>query len=68
MRFNRITVKDVKSGKVVFDNKLKRQEIGEKKMFERMFHNDFSEVKQLQLNVIGNIEEISREEKNSSRF
>ena len=32
-------------------------------MFERMFHNDFSKVKQLQLNVTGNIEDISREEK-----
>ena len=32
-------------------------------MFERMLHNDFSKVKQLQLNGIGNIEEISREEK-----
>ena len=32
-------------------------------MFERMFHNDFSKVKQLQLNGIGNIEDISREEK-----
>ena len=28
-------------------------------MFERMFYNDLSEVKQLQLNIIGNIEEIS---------
>ena len=32
-------------------------------MFERTFHNGFSEVKQLQLNIIGNPEEISREDK-----
>ena len=32
-------------------------------MFERMFDNDFSEVKQLQLSIIGNIEEISRKDK-----
>ena len=29
-------------------------------MFESMFHNDFSEVKQLQRNIIGNTDEISR--------
>ena len=34
-----------------------------KEMFERIFHNDFSEIKQLQLNIIGNIEEIFREDK-----
>ena len=34
-----------------------------KEMFERMFHNGFSEVKQLQFKIIGNIEEISREDK-----
>ena len=32
-------------------------------MFERMFHNDFSDVKQLQLNIIKNIKEISRKDK-----
>ena len=68
MKCNRITVKDVISGKVAFhhfkiDNRLKRSEIGVKEMFERIFHNDFSEIKQLQLNIIGNIEEISREDK-----
>ena len=33
------------------------------KMFEKMFCNDFNEVKQLQVNVFGNIEQILREEK-----
>ena len=32
-------------------------------MFERMLHNNFSEVKQVQLIIIGNIEEISTEGK-----
>ena len=44
------------------DNRWKRSEIGVKEIFERIFHNDFSEVKQLQLNIIGNIEEISTED------
>ena len=34
-----------------------------KEMFKRMFYNDFSEVKQLHLDIIGNIEEIFREGK-----
>ena len=42
---------------------MKRSEIVVKEMFERMFHNDFSEVKQLQFNIIGNTEEISIEDK-----
>ena len=68
MKCNRIAVKDVISGKVAvhhfkIDNRLKRSEIGVKEMFERIFHNDFSEIKQLQLKEIGNIEEISREDK-----
>ena len=45
------------------DNRLKRSVIGVKEMFKRMFDNDFSELKQLQLNIIGNIEEIFREDK-----
>ena len=61
-------MKDVISRKVVShlfktDNRLKRLETGVKEMFERMFHNDFSEVKQLQLNIIRNIKEISRKGK-----
>ena len=43
---------------------VKRSEIVVKEMFERMFHNDFSEVKQLQFNIIGNTEEISIEDNN----
>ena len=61
-------MKDVISRKVVShlfktDNRLKRSETGVKEMFERMFHNDFSEVKQLQLNIIRNIKEIFRKGK-----
>ena len=68
MKCNRIAMKHVISGKVAshhfkIDNRLKRSEIGVKEMFERIFHNDFSEIKQLQLKEIGNIEEISREDK-----
>ena len=68
MKCNHIAVKDVISGNVAshhfkIDNRLKRSEIGVKEMFERMFCNDFSEVKQLPLNIIGKIEEISREDK-----
>ena len=33
------------------------------KIFKSLFHNDFCEVKQLQLNIIGNIEDLSREDK-----
>ena len=68
VKHNHLAVKDVISGKVAshhfkIDNRLKRLKIGVKDMFERMFHNNFSEVKQLQLDSIGNIEEISREDK-----
>ena len=68
VKCNHIASRDVTSGKVAshhfkIDNGLKRSETGVKEMFERMFHNDFSEVKHLQLNIIGNIEEISREDK-----
>ena len=68
VKCNRIAAKDVISGKVAShhfktDDRLKRSEIGVKKMFERMLHNVFSGVKQSQLNIIGNIEEISREDK-----
>ena len=61
-------MKYVISGKVVshhfkIDNRLKRPAIGVKEMFKRMFDNDFSELRQLQLNIIGNIEDISREDK-----
>ena len=65
VKCNRIAAKDIISGKAAFhhlkiDNRLKRLEIGVKEMFESMFHNDFSEVKQLQRNIIGNTDEISR--------
>ena len=65
VKCNCIALKDVISGKVAshhfkIDNRLKRSEVGVKEMFERMFDNDFSEVKQLQLS---NIEEISRKDK-----
>ena len=68
VKHNHLAVKDVISGEVAshhfkIDNRLKRLKIGVKDMFERMFHNNFSEVKQLQLDSIGNIEEISREDK-----
>ena len=68
VKFNHIAVKDVVSQKVAsyhfkIDSRLKRSETGVKEMFERMFHNDFSEMKQLQLKIIGNIGEISREDK-----
>ena len=43
------------------DNRLKRPEIGVKEMFERKFDIYFSEVKQLQLNITGNNEEICKE-------
>ena len=61
-------MKYVISGKFVshhfkIDNRLKRSVIGVKEMFKRMFDNDFSELKQLQRNIIGNIEEIFREDK-----
>ena len=61
-------MKYIISGKVVshhfkIDNRLKRPAIGVKEMFKRMFDNDFSELRQLQLNIIGNIEDISREDK-----
>ena len=57
-------MKYIISGKVVsyhfkIDNRLKRSAIGVKEMF----NNDFSELRQLQLNIIGNIEDISREDK-----
>ena len=39
------------------DTKLRRSEIDVKEIFERMFSNNFSEMKQLQLNIIGNIED-----------
>ena len=68
VKFNHIAVKDVVSQKVAshhfkIDSRLKRSETGVKEMSERMFHNDFSEMKQLQLKIIGNIGEISREDK-----
>ena len=68
VKYNHIAVKDVISGKVAshhfkVDNRLKRSDIGATEMLERMFHKNFSEVKQLHLNTIGNIEEISREDK-----
>ena len=68
VKCNRMAVKDVISGKVAshnfkIDNRLKRSKICVKEMFERIFHNDFSEVKQLLLNIIGKTEEISREDK-----
>ena len=68
MKCNHIAVKDVVSQKVAshhfkIDSRLKTSETGVKEMFERMFHNDFSEMKQLQLKIIGNIGEISREDK-----
>ena len=68
VKCNYIAMKDVISGKVAshhfkIGKRLKISEVGVKEMFERMFHNDFSEVKQQQLNIIGNIEEISREDK-----
>ena len=68
VKCNHIAVKDVVSQKVAshhfkIDSRLKRSETGVKEMFERMFHNDFSEMKQLQLKIIGNIGEISREDK-----
>ena len=49
VKCNHIALKDVISGEVVshhfkIDNRLKRSEINVKEMFERMFHNDFSEV------------------------
>ena len=65
VKCNRIAVKDVISGKVFshrfkIDSRLKKSEVGVKEMFERIFHNGFSEVKQLQLNIVENIDEISR--------
>ena len=64
VKCNHIAVKDVISGKVASHHfKIDRSEIVVKEMFERMFHNDFSEVKQLQFNIIGNTEEISIEDK-----
>ena len=67
VKCNCISKKGVISGKVAshhfkIDNRWKRSEIGVKEIFERIFHNDFSEVKQLQLNIIGNIGEISTED------
>ena len=52
LKYNRKAVKDVISGQVgshhfKIDNGLKRSETVVKEMFERMFYNDFSEVKQL---------------------
>ena len=52
VKCNRIAVKDIISGKAAFYhfkiyNRLKRLEIGVKEMFGSMFHNGFSEVKQL---------------------
>ena len=63
VKCNCIAVKDVISGTLAshhftIDNRLKRSE-----MFKRMLHNDFSKVKQLQLNIIRGIEEIPREDK-----
>ena len=68
VKCNRRAVKDVISRKFAshhfkIDNRLKRPEIGVKEIFERTFHNDCSEVKQLQLATIGNIEDISKEDK-----
>ena len=68
MKCNYLAAKDVIAGKVVshhfkIDKRLKRSEVGVKEIFEIMFHNDFSEVKQLKLNIIGNIEDIFREDK-----
>ena len=73
MKCNRIAVKDVISGKVAFhhfkiDNRLKRSEIGVKEMFERIFHNDFSEIKQLQLKKLETLKRYPEKIRNSSRF
>ena len=68
VKCNYPAAKDVIAGKVALhhfkiDKRLKRSEIGVKEIFKIMFHNDFCEVKQLQLNIIGNIEDLSREDK-----
>ena len=65
-----IAVKAVISGKVAshhskINNKLQRSETGLKEMFERMFHNDFHEVKQLLLETLKRYPEKIQ---NSSRF
>ena len=59
MKCNCIAGKDVISGKVLsyyfkIDDRLKRSKTGVKKTFERMVHNDFSEVKELEPKIVGN--------------
>lgn len=73
MKCNCIAGKDVISGKVLsyyfkIDDRLKRSKTGVKKTFERMVHNDFSEVKELEPKIVDNTEEISGEDQKFLRI